>query len=165
MTKIAELLEAAKDAKGVKTKYALAKALELHSGLISDYYAGKRYPDEFACLQIAKALGRSYEEISAIVRIEAEKDETRRQAWKDHLKRLGGYAASIMLALLAGLMFVTFIVTTMPSALANQQLTNWNLQEYKLCIFARRVRSRFKSLVSVARHMLSTAFPHPCLAG
>lgn len=77
MKTIKELLNAAKAAKGVDSDYALAKALNLPTQRISDYSKGTRTPDEFACLQIAQALGRSYEEISAIVRIEAEKDESR----------------------------------------------------------------------------------------
>jgi len=100
MNRITELLDEAKKAKGVDTKYALAKALDLHSGLISDYYAGKRTPDEFACLQIAMAIGKSYEEVSAIVRIEAEKDEKRRAAWAQYYKSIGGIAASILMGLI-----------------------------------------------------------------
>ena len=120
METIRSLLDDAKKAKGVESHYALAKALELPTQRISDYYngTGSKVPDEFACLQIAKALGRSYEEVSAIVRIEAEKDETRREVWREHLKRLGGYAAGIIPLLLAGLLFVTFIVTYPVQSLA-----------------------------------------------
>lgn len=122
METIKSLLDAAKEAKGVETPYALAKELGLTKQQVSDYYKGKVVASEFACLRIAKALGRNYEEIQAIVRIEAEKDETRREVWREYLKRLGGYAASIMLSLLTGLLFVTFIVTTTPPAHANTGL-------------------------------------------
>lgn len=61
MSTTIEILDAAMQATNTKSKYALAKALGLHSGLVSDYYNGKRSPDEYACLQIAKAIGRSYE--------------------------------------------------------------------------------------------------------
>jgi hypothetical protein len=91
------LLNDVKRLKNIESDYALAKILTLHRGLISDYYSGKRTPNEFACLQIAQALGKSYEEVSAIVRIEAEKDEKRRQIWRDYYRRIGGVAASIML--------------------------------------------------------------------
>ncbi len=107
MKTIKELLNAAKAAKGVDSDYALAKAINLPTQRISDYSKGTRTPDEFACLQIAQALGRSYEEISAIVRIEAEKDESRRQAWRKYYKSIGGYAASIIMAAI----FVTSLVT------------------------------------------------------
>jgi DNA-binding XRE family transcriptional regulator len=93
------LLDAVKEAKGITSDYALAKTLELPKQRISGYYKGKEAPNEFVCLQIAKALGRSYEEVTAIVRIEAEKDENRRQVWQEYYKNIGGYAASIAIIL------------------------------------------------------------------
>lgn len=128
MNRIKELLDEAKTATGTETKYALAKALEIHSGLVSHYYSGKRTPDEYACLQIAKATGRTYEEVSAIVRIEAEKDETRRAAWRDYLKSIGGYAASIFLSCIIALASVTFIVTSEAKAAPNQELGSVDAQ-------------------------------------
>ena len=95
------LLDEVKVRKDVQTDYALAKELSLHRGLISDYYSGKRTPNEFACLQIAEALGRCYEEIQAIVRIEAEKDETRREAWKRYYKSIVSLAAMPSMAEMA----------------------------------------------------------------
>jgi hypothetical protein len=94
---IKTLLDEVKNTKGVTSDYALAKILNLPKQRISDYYnkTGSKIPDEYACLQIAIALKRSYEEISVIVRIEAEKDEKRRQTWKNYYKSIGGYAASI----------------------------------------------------------------------
>ena len=75
------LLDGIKAKHEIKSDYALAKKLSLPSGHICDYYQGKRTPNEFACLQIARALGKDYAEISAIVRIEAERDESRREEW------------------------------------------------------------------------------------
>ena len=75
------LLDEVKTAKNIQTDYALAKTLNLHSGLISDYYSGKRIPNEFACMKIAEALNCSYEEVTALIRIESEKDEKRREEW------------------------------------------------------------------------------------
>lgn len=129
MTKVIELLDAVKAAKGIETKYELAKELDLHSGLISDYYSGKRTPNEYACMQIAKALGVPLDDVMIPVRIEAEKDEKKREAWKDYFKSIGGYAASFVMALLLS---VTLIVTTTKNAEANQDVKNSILQEYKL---------------------------------
>lgn len=99
MTKVIELLNAAKSALNVETDYALAKALGINKARISAYYAGKETPNEFACLQIANATGKDYSEVSAIVRIEAEKDESRRQKWREYYKSIGGYAAGITLGI------------------------------------------------------------------
>lgn len=115
METIKSLLDQAKAAKGVESEYALAKALELTKQQVSEYYKGKVIPSEFACLQIAKALGRNYEEIKAIVRIEAEKDEKRRDAWKEFYKKLGGIAAGFVMAIF---MTVTFFLTPTPAQAA-----------------------------------------------
>lgn len=107
METIKSLLDEVKRAKNTESDYGLAKAMGVHKARISAYYAGKETPNEFFCLQIAQALGRSYEEVSAIVRIEAEKDESRRKVWREYYKSIGGYAASIMMAAI----FVTSLVT------------------------------------------------------
>ena len=110
--KIAEMLDAAKHAKGVETDYALAKSLGLPKQRVSDYYKGKTAPDEFACMQIAIAIGKPLDEVIAAVKVETEKDEKRREAWENYMKRLGGMAASFMAVAFS---LVTFIVTS-PSA-------------------------------------------------
>ncbi|MDR1934968.1 MAG: helix-turn-helix transcriptional regulator [Candidatus Accumulibacter sp.] len=130
METVKTLLDRVKTLTGAQTDYALAKALNLHRGLISDYYAGKRTPNEFACLQIAEALGKSYEEIQTIVRIEAERDEGRKRAWQNYYARISHYAASIFIALA-----VTLIMTSVEKAFANQRVTASEVPEYKLCVF------------------------------
>jgi hypothetical protein len=96
---ITELLDTVKTTKGIDSDYALAKTLNLPSGHICEYYKGKRAPNEYACLQIARALGKNYEEVQAIVRIDAEKDIKRRQVWQEYYMSIGGYAASILIGL------------------------------------------------------------------
>ena len=117
MDSIKILLDRCKDATGAKNENQLASRTGIKSQRISDYYKGTRTPDEYACLRIAQVLGRPFEEVTAIVRIEAEKDESRRAVWREYYKSIGGYAASI----LAGLA-VTFIVTLPSEALANQSV-------------------------------------------
>ena len=78
---IRDLLQAVKEAQKVESDYALAKVLDVNKARICAYRAGRETPNEFMCLKIAQATGKSYEEVSAIVRIEAEKDEERRSAW------------------------------------------------------------------------------------
>ena len=114
--KTTELLDAVKAAKGITTDYALAKELGLPTQRISDYYKGRgtRYPDEFTCLQIARALGRDYAEVQAAVRIEAEKDESRREVWRDYFKSISRQAAATALSLL----FVILSSTPAPAEAA-----------------------------------------------
>lgn len=139
MTKVIELLEAVKAAKNVQTDYALAKVLDLPTQRISDYMKGERAPDEFACLQIAKALGESYEVITALVKMETEKDEGRRNAWREYYKSIGGIAASVLCALAV---VVTMVFSFPQNALANQSLAQQDFTSYKLCAYCRRVRTR-----------------------
>lgn len=166
METIKELLDAAKKAANVETDYALAKILEIPRQRISDYYKGERFPDPFACLQLSKVLNRPKDEIDSIVQIEAEKDETRREVWRDYLKRLGGYAASIMLSILAGIMFVTLIVTTTQKTLANTGVERVGFYDNTNYAFeGRKNRNRFKTLIEVVRRMLANALPRACIAG
>lgn len=113
MNTIIELLEAVKIAKGITTKYALAKALNIPTQRISDYYNGKAFPDNDACLEIASALGRNLNDVISIVAIEASKDESRREKWRNYYKSIGGIAASFMLMVFAS---VTFFVTSTENA-------------------------------------------------
>ena len=128
METIRTLLDAAKAATNTDSDYGLAKALKLTKQQVSEYYKGKVIPSEFACLQIAKTLGRNYEEVQAIVRIEAEKDESRRQAWRDYYKSIGGLAASIMLMFFFA---VTLIVTPTPAEASNSKVSD--PQHFVLC--------------------------------
>lgn len=111
MENIAKLLDETKHAVGVETDYALAKKLDLPRARICDYYKGNRAPDEFACLKIAEALGQPLNAIIARVKAETEKDEKRREAWRNYAKNLGGLAAGIALGFFV---LVTSIVTPTP---------------------------------------------------
>lgn len=97
MGNVTQLLNEAMDKTGCTTKYQLAKTLEIPTQRISEYFSGDRRPDEYACLKISEATGRTFEQVTALVMIEKEKNETRRKAWESHIKRLGGVAASIAL--------------------------------------------------------------------
>ncbi|MFB0935203.1 MAG: hypothetical protein QMB52_05485 [Propionivibrio sp.] len=127
MTTIPELLDAVKAAKGIESDYALAKALNLKKQQISTYYKRKVIPSEYACLEIAKALKISYEEVSAIVQIDAEKDEERRNAWRDYYKSIGGIAASIALLFFLA---VNLIVTPTPANASEHELSKPNSLYY-----------------------------------
>jgi transcriptional regulator with XRE-family HTH domain len=107
--KLAKLLDETKDALGITSDYELARTLGVSKQAISNYRLGERAPDEFACLKIAEAIGQPLDTVIATVKASTEKDEKRREAWENYMKRLGGVAASIALAFLV---FVTGIVTS-----------------------------------------------------
>jgi len=109
--KLRNLLDQTKDALGISSDGALARALDVSKQSVSDYYNGKRAPDDFACLKIAQATGKPLETIIATVRAESEKDEKRREAWENYIKSLGGIAASV------AFIFVVFSLSTMPEKL------------------------------------------------
>ena len=130
MEKIIKLLDAVKHAKGIESKYELAKTLDLPTQRISDYYNGTRAPDEFACLKIAEALGKPLNEIIATVKAASEKDEKRREVWESYIKSIGGLAASLASVFLV---FVTLIVTS-PKAEAAPLLALEHSKPATVCI-------------------------------
>lgn len=151
MENIRKLLDAVVVAKGLSSKSDLAKELDVNKARISAYYSGKECPNEFACLQIAKALNRDYNEISAIVRMEAEKDEKRRAAWAQYYKSIGGYAASLLLGFF---LVVTLIVTPTPAKAA--PVLEKGTQHFVLC---KRLVKKIRAAIVAAARMLSTAIP------
>lgn len=102
---IEKLLDECKEKLEVKSDYALAKKLEIHAGLISDYRSGKREPDEYACLKFAEVLGLDGEMLIVHFAARKAKNPKVREYLQKHYERLGGMAAAIMMA------FVTLIVT------------------------------------------------------
>lgn len=150
MTKVIELLNKVKTAKNITSDYALAKALDVPNQRICDYYKGNRIPDEYVCLQIAKALGLNYDVISAMVRMEAEKDEKSRNAWREYYKSIGGIAASIALVFFC---VVTLIVTPSPA----QAAPLLDSGEYAICIMLSYVVGQMGKRIcaTYARHRIS----------
>lgn len=102
-------LDEIKRKKGLDSDYKLAKALELHAGLISDYRKGKRIPDAYAAARIALALELEPLEFLAEIEAATEKNETRRRFWQDFLSRRRQGACTLVLALLFGASLVAAI--------------------------------------------------------
>lgn len=152
METIKDLLDKCKETTGAKNKNQLAIKTGITSQRISDYYKGTRSPDEFDCLQIAKALNRSLEEITAIVRIEAEKNEKRQNAWREYYKSIGGIAASFALLFCGS---VTFIVSPPAKAIEETSICRQGSAcNTNYALFA----ARLKWLILVVRHKIYTAF-------
>ena len=74
----ADLLDQAKTVLGVETDYALGQRLDISRMRVSDYRAGRRKMDEYACFRIAEVLGKSPSEVIAEVMAANEKNEDKR---------------------------------------------------------------------------------------
>lgn len=109
--KIAELLDEVKAKTGTKSDGELARTLGIDKRRVSDYYTGHRAPDEYVCLKIAETLGKPLDTVIATVKASSEKDEKRREAWENYMKRLGGVAASFLITICVT---VTMAVTSTP---------------------------------------------------
>ena len=133
MENVTKLLDAVKAATGAKSDNALAARLGVRRQRISDYYKGERYPDNDVCLKIAQAINQPLNAVIAQVGIDTAKDETTKKAWKDYFKRIGGYAASLLMGTIVA---CTFIVHDYAQAATNQAVTVANGSQYKLCAFA-----------------------------
>lgn len=125
--KTEDLLNEVKKCLDIESDYALAKKLNLPRGHISDYYKGIRHPNEYACLQIAQATNRSYEEVSALVRIEAEKNEAKREEWRRYYKRIGGIAASVAMMVFTSCILIVTPTPTNASIRADYTPTHFVL--------------------------------------
>lgn len=109
--KIAKLLDDVKAKIGAKSDGELARKLGVTKQAVSKYYNDERAPDEFVCLKIAEILGKPLDSVIATVKAASEKDETRRAVWEDYMKRLGGFAASVLVTVCVT---VTMLVTSAP---------------------------------------------------
>lgn len=109
--KIAELLDEVKAKTGEKSDGALARKLGVTKQAVSKYYNDERAPDEFVCLRISEITGKPLDTVIATVKAASEKDDTRREAWENYMKRLGGIAASFLITLCVT---VTMLVTLTP---------------------------------------------------
>ena len=100
-----EYLDKAKIALKVQSDYALAKALDLPTQRISEYYKGKTWPDIYACAKIALALKLDPFEVLADIEEQKEKNEVRRAFWRGFTQRSGKVAAVLLLALCLSIFF------------------------------------------------------------
>lgn len=91
-----DYLDAAKEKLEVSSDYGLAKGLEISRQAISNYRHNERVFDNFTCMKIAQVTGIPLETIIGDMELMREKDEKRREAWENYMKRLGGLAASVL---------------------------------------------------------------------
>lgn len=99
--KTAEYLAAVKAKRNITSDYKLSKALGIQASLVAKYQAGKSIPGPLVAFKIAEILGDQPAAVIADLELErAEKTEKTDDAeeWKSFVRKLGGVAATILVA-------------------------------------------------------------------
>lgn len=81
---------------GIKSDYALAKALGINRGMISHYMAGTRTPDAYAAVKMAEILGLHPMMLLAEFESETEHNEEKRKFWENFGRRIKSGALGIV---------------------------------------------------------------------
>jgi len=129
----------AKGAKLVGSQRELAERIGIAERTISDAKANRRGLPNITCGKLAEITGDDAFQIVAASNLITEKDETTRNEWLRLLKKLGGIAASFMLA---AFLTVTLIVTSPTQALAASGLQtdgNHAIQIMRTCTDRRKL--------------------------
>lgn len=100
--KTVELLDAVKARHNLTSDYKLAKLLKTSPQKISNWRAGRTLPGTLSCFAIAEALGEQPAGVIALVELERAENGSENadaEEWKGWVKKLGGVAATILVAL------------------------------------------------------------------
>lgn len=77
-----EYLDKCKKKLDISSTYALSHKLGVSESVLSNYYNGRRSPDEFMCFKIAETLEIDAAYIIASIKAESEKDETKKNYFR-----------------------------------------------------------------------------------
>lgn len=99
MSATTEFLDDCKKKLGISSTYALSKTLGISEAVLSNYYNGKRAPDEFMCFKIAETLEIDAAFVIAKIRSETEKDPKKAEYFKVFGGVLKRQAVNIVLVL------------------------------------------------------------------
>lgn len=113
-----QLIQAAKERTGTSTNYALAKIIGVAENRLFDYEKGKVLPDAYALTRLALVLELDPIAVIAEVGEETEKNETKREFWRNFRMRAAALAA-LLVGLQSGLPSVNE-ASAMPSARTEQ---------------------------------------------
>jgi len=108
MNAIDKLLNEAKIKTGLKSDNALALEIGITRQVMSMARHGKTTFNAYARRRLADLTGRSTDEINALIEIETETDEAKKEYWRNFYKRLGGVAASFTTIALLSPIFAAF---------------------------------------------------------
>lgn len=133
--KLAKILDDLKKRNGVTSNAEIGRILGIDKRRIGDYYGTDRTPTDEDYARISLASGIREDEIRAAVKLERAKDDSERKLWAEYLKKFGGMAASLALAVCAN---VIFEMTPMAgNALAASNPTS---QQFVLCKLIQNIR-------------------------
>jgi predicted transcriptional regulator len=93
-----DFLIAVKAKTGATSDYALAKLLDTSTTVISNYMTKNRPMSDDIGLKVASILEIDQGIVLAALQVERSKNETEKKAWTALFERLGGVAASVMIA-------------------------------------------------------------------
>lgn len=95
-----EYLDAVKSKLGGASDYRLAKVLGVAQQTVSGYRVNGFEMDDKVCLKVAEILGIDAAIVLASIHAKRAKTEAEKTAWKLIYERLGGIAASVLIATL-----------------------------------------------------------------
>ncbi|OQS44024.1 hypothetical protein B0T49_21755 [Chromobacterium violaceum] len=157
MKKSIEYLIEAKTALNAASDYALAKALKTSHVNISNYMNGKSQMDDYHCIKVAQVLGIDPMEIIAAAQEEREKNEEKREFWRDFREartRERGHASVQMIGAVAMMMMGALLAMKWPEGI-------YGLYYVKSCIerifkqTAKMLVTRYMSLLRNTRQKLT----------
>ena len=100
--KATEYLAAVKAKKNITSDYKLSKALKISTQMASKYARGENIPGPVVAFRVAEILGEQPAAVIAdfeLERAERDQKEDEVEEWKGFAKKLGGLAATILVAL------------------------------------------------------------------
>lgn len=98
MSATIEYLEAVKLKTGATSDYQLAKVLESSRGGISSYRTGRTHFDDLMCLKVADILEVDPLLVISEIHAERAKSEKEREVWRNLFQKIGGVAATFLIA-------------------------------------------------------------------
>jgi plasmid maintenance system antidote protein VapI len=93
-----DFLDAVKAKTGAVSDYSLAQKLEITRAAVSKYRNNRSNLDDETCLKVARILGIDAGIVLAAIHAERAKSVDEKSAWTALFERLGGVAASVMIA-------------------------------------------------------------------
>jgi len=99
---VIEYIEACKIKLDVSSSYALSRELDIPENYISDFYKGKRVPDELVCFKFADCLGLSPTLVIAEINAQNEKKPDKALFFKHFLTTVGLWITLAVIPLFLG---------------------------------------------------------------
>lgn len=117
---INELLDKAKDRANLKSDYALAKAMGIQAGIISNYRKEKRHPSNEEAVQLATLAGLDEMRVIAEIELRTAKNDKKKAFWQHYIESRGIAACLTMTALACSI-----VLTPEPANANVLQLQNY----------------------------------------